>query len=128
MAARTQVEENMAVRTDPVLAKAVLKAADLLEVTGKELAAILGLSPSSLTRMKQGGLSLSPGTKPHELAVLFVRLFRSLDAVTGGDSRLGSEWMATSNTVLRGRPIDRVQTISGLMDAVAYLDARRARV
>jgi hypothetical protein len=35
--------------------------------------------------MKKGQFTLEVDTKPCELGVLFVRLFRSLDAIVGGD-------------------------------------------
>lgn len=109
-----------------VLTKALLRAADRLGVTGATLAAIIGLSPASLTRMKKGEFALEAGTKPFELAILFVRLFRSLDAIAGGDERIARAWLASPNTALDAAPIDKIRTIPGLMDVIAYLDARRA--
>lgn len=111
-----------------VLTKALLRAADRLGVTGATLAAVVGLSPASLTRMKKGEFALEAGTKPFELAILFVRLFRSLDAIAGGDERIARAWLASPNTALDAAPIDKIRTIPGLMDVIAYLDARRAVV
>ncbi|GLI20941.1 uncharacterized protein (DUF2384 family) [Xanthobacter flavus] len=111
-----------------VLTKALLRAADRLGVTGATLAAVIGLSPASLTRMKKGEFALESGTKPFELAILFVRLFRSLDAIAGGDERIARAWLANPNTALDAVPIDKIRTIPGLMDVIAYLDARRAVV
>ena len=78
--------------------------------------------------MKTDDFSLAPGTKPFELAVLFVRLFRSLDAIVGGDPQVARAWLVNSNEALDGRPADKIRTIAGLLDVIAYLDARRARV
>lgn len=111
-----------------VLTKALLRAAERLGVTGATLAAVVGLSPASLTRMKKGEFALEAGTKPFELAILFVRLFRSLDAIAGGDERIARAWLASPNTALDAAPIDKIRTIPGLMDVIAYLDARRAIV
>ena len=111
-----------------VLTKAVVRAASRLEVTAKALAAILGLSEASVSRMKQGEFMLETGTKPFELGVLFVRLFRSLDAIVGGDEAVARSWLKSTNLVLDGRPLDKISTISGLTDVIAYLDARRALV
>ena len=109
-----------------VLAKALLRAAERLGVSAQALAVIIGLSPATLTRLKQGAFSLEPGSKPFELAILFVRLFRSLDAITGGDEAIARAWLANANTALDGVPIEKIRTISGLIDVIAYLDARRA--
>ena len=117
-------------RPDPaqVLTKAVVRAASRLEVTAKALSAILGLSEASVSRMKQGDFKLEAGTKPFELGVLFVRLFRSLDAIVGGDEAVARSWLRSANLVLDGRPLDKISTIAGLTDVIAYLDARRALV
>jgi len=68
------------------------------------------------------------GTKPYELALLLVRLFRGLDAVVGGDEASLRSWMAAGNRALGGTPRDLVQTVTGLVAAVDYVDAARARV
>ncbi|MCB1377999.1 MAG: DUF2384 domain-containing protein [Alphaproteobacteria bacterium] len=121
---------HTAQHTDPaqVLTKAVVRAASRLEVTAKALSAILGLSEASVSRMKQGDFKLEVGTKPFELGVLFVRLFRSLDAIVGGDEAVARSWLRSANLVLDGRPLDKISTIAGLTDVIAYLDARRALV
>jgi uncharacterized protein (DUF2384 family) len=111
-----------------VVTKAVLRAADQLGVTARILAAVIGVSEATVSRMKRGEFGLEPGTKPFELAVLFVRLFRSLDAIAGGDDKVAASWLSHPNTVLDARPIEKLQTVSGLVDVIAYLDARRALV
>jgi hypothetical protein len=111
-----------------VLAKAVVRAASQLNVTAKVLASVLGLSEPSISRMKRGEYALEPATKPFEFAVLFVRMFRSLDAIVGGDVAVARAWLDNDNAALNGRPVDKIQSISGLMDVIAYLDARRALI
>jgi uncharacterized protein (DUF2384 family) len=111
-----------------VITKAVIRAADQLGVTARILATVIGVSEATVSRMKRGEFGLEPGTKPFELAVLFVRLFRSLDAITGGDDKVAASWLANPNTALDARPIEKLQTVSGLVDVIAYLDARRALV
>lgn len=111
-----------------VLTKAVLRAAEQLGVTDRALSSLIGVSDGSLSRMKTDNSSLAPGTKPFELAVLFVRLFRSLDTIAGGNPQVARAWLVNSNAALDGRPVDKIQTTTGLLDVIAYLDARRARV
>lgn len=108
-----------------VLTKAVLRAAERLDVPAKTLASVLGLSEASISRMKHGNFLLVAGTKPFEMGVLFVRLIRSLDAIVGGDETVARSWLQNSNLTLDGRPIDKIRTIAGLVDVIAYLDARR---
>lgn len=111
-----------------VVTKAALRAAAHLDVTAKSLAAIIGVSEATLSRMKKGEFTLEQGSKPFELAVLFIRLFRSLDAIVGGDEAVARAWLKNINIVLGGSPVEKIQTICGLVDAIAYLDARRAPV
>jgi hypothetical protein len=108
--------------------KAVLRAAARLDVTAKCLARIIGVSEPTVSRMKKEEFTLEPGTKPFELAVLFVRLFRSLDAIVGGDETVARAWLKNDNIQLDGKPLDKIQTVAGLADVIAYLDARRALV
>jgi len=109
-----------------VLTKSSVRAAERLGLNARTLAGVIGVSASTVSRMTHGNYVLEEGTKPFELAVLLVRVFRSLDAVTGGDERVARAWMGNPNTVLDGRPIEKIGTAAGLMDVIAYLDARRA--
>ncbi|OZA84530.1 MAG: hypothetical protein B7X76_06620 [Azorhizobium sp. 39-67-5] len=36
--------------------------------------------------------------------------------------------MTAPNTALEAVPLERIRTVTGLVDVIAYLDARRARV
>lgn len=111
-----------------VVGTAVLRAADKLGLKARTLAKVIGVSEPTLSRIKSGSAALERGSKSFELAVLFIRLFRSLDAIVGGDERVARAWMVNPNTALGAPPIDRIVTIPGLLDVIAYLDARRALV
>ena len=111
-----------------VVTKAVLRAADRLGVTSRLLAGTLGLSEATVSRMGSGAYLLTPGDKPFELAVLFLRLFRSLDAIVGGDQTAARAWLRSQNMVLGAAPISLIPTLAGLVNVVGYLDARRALV
>jgi Protein of unknown function (DUF2384) len=111
-----------------ILTKAVLRAADKLGVPASALAQVLGVSAATVSRMKSGGYRLNPQKKEFELGALFVRLFRSLDAIVGGEEAVARAWLANGNVVLGGTPVEKIRSISGLNDVIAYLDARRAIV
>ena len=110
-----------------VLTKAVVRAADRLGLSQKALAQVLGLSESVVSRMRSGAYVLGRG-KAFELAVLFVRLYRSLDAIVSGDEKSARDWMRHENLTLRARPIELIQKVHGLIDVIQYLDTRRAVV
>jgi hypothetical protein len=116
------------VRSDQgtVLTKAVLRAADKLAVSQAALAAIVGVSEATVSRMKKGDYVLPADSKAFELAVLFVRLFRSLDIIVGGDEAVARAWLANSNLALDAKPAEKIRTVPGLMDVIAYLDARKS--
>jgi len=53
-------------------------------------------------------------------------LFRSLDAITGGDETVSTVWMRSENLALGGTPLTLIQSIPGLVHVLGYLDARRS--
>lgn len=116
-----------AIVASSVLTKAVLRAAEALGVSQKALAAILGVSEATVSRLGRTR-ELDPETKEGEIALLFVRLFRSLDTLVGGDAEQARVWLAAENVHLGGVPAERIATVTGLVDAVAYLDALRGKL
>jgi hypothetical protein len=60
--------------------------------------------------------------------VLLIRLYRSLDGIVGGDDGVAADWLTNNNTALDGIPLQLIQSVSGLMNVIHYLDARRAVV
>jgi transcriptional regulator with XRE-family HTH domain len=106
----------------------VLRACVLLEITQTTLAQILGLSPSTISRMANGGYTLDEQKKEWELGALFVRLFRSLDAVIGSNDAAARGWLNGENSALAARPIELIRSTEGLVRVVQYLDAARGRL
>src|ERR1700676_3821082 len=98
-----------------VLTGAVLRASALLEITQSSLAQILGLSPSTVSRMANGTYTLDTHKKEWELGALFVRLFRSLDALIGSNDSAARGWLHGQNRGLIGRPIDLIRSTEGLV-------------
>jgi len=86
------------------------------------------VSEATVSRMRSGAYTLQRGQKSFELAILFVRFYRSLDAIVGGDQEGARAWLKNPNTALASAPLTLIQTVSGLMNAIHYLDARRAIV
>ena len=111
-----------------VVTKAVIRAARLLDLSNKVLAKTLGLSEATVSRMKREGYSLQKDHKSFELAVLLIRLYRSLDAIVGGEDAIAQRWLRNENRALGERPIILIESITGLLNVIAYLDARRAIV
>ena len=85
---------------DAVLTKAVVRAASLLQLTQKEVAGILGVSEATVSRMFADHYRVAPHrAKEWELARLFVRLFRSIDALWGhGEEARTTALVSTAST------------------------------
>jgi len=112
----------------PVLSRATVRAARFLAVAQGELAQVIGVSEATLSRLANGQKSLEPGSKPWQLAALFVRLFRSLDAIVGSDDAAARAWLRSANSALGGVPAQLICEPAGLVRTVDYLDAARARI
>ena len=111
---------------EAVLTKAVLRAARLLELPSNALARILGVSEASISRLVGGSRTIDPASKEGELALLLVRVYRSLDALVGTDAAQRKAWLHGHNLALNGRPVELLQRAESLVGVVAYLDAMRA--
>lgn len=111
-----------------VLSEAITRVATCWKLTNDQLAAILGLSPATVSRLRSGGFRLERPGKPFELGQYLIRLFRSLDALMGSDDEASISWLKTVNLDLDGRPIDLIRTVRGLSDVADYVDDHRARI
>jgi hypothetical protein len=109
---------------DAVLAKAALRAAERLGLNQGALSEVIGVSPASVSRMAQGQ-SVELRGKGRECALFLVRVFRSLDALMGGDPAKASAWFHAQNRHLHGIPAELVKSIGGLTRVAEYLDAMR---
>jgi hypothetical protein len=110
-----------------VLSRATLAAAERLGVRSRQLAQVIGSSEASVSRLRSGR-ALEAESKEGELALLFLRLYRSLDALVGGDDAKARLWLHAANDHLGGVPSERIRTVEGLVDVVQYLDAMRGRL
>ena len=119
--------DAVAATPEHVLCKAATRAAALLHVTQAELSSILGLSAATVSRMAAGTFTPEAGSKACELATLFVRVFRSLDALVGSNDAHAGAWFDSHNEVLEAVPRALVKTAEGLVRVVHYLDAARGR-
>ncbi len=109
-----------------VITEAFLKAGDNLDLKARDLAAVLGVHESRISRMKNGSC-LKAGSRDRELALYFLRIFRSLGALFGTNFDDMAGWMHSENKVLAGKPVDKIKSIAGLINTMDYLDQARAK-
>jgi len=107
-----------------LLLQAVSRAADELNLSRTGLARVLGKDRTTLTRAK----GIDPASKTGELALLLIRVYRSLAVLVGNDRQLLRHWFHTANRHTGGVPAEQVQRTEGLVAIVQYLDAMRAPI
>lgn len=114
---------------DVVLTKALIRLVVAYGFKGKELSHIIGISEASATRLSKGERLISEKTKEGELALLLIRLYRSLNALVGNDVAKAKAWLNSPNSYFSNTlPIDHIKRIEGLIDVINYLDAMRGKI
>jgi hypothetical protein len=113
-----------AICDNELLLQAVSRAADELNLSRTGLARVLGKDRTTLTRAK----GIDPASKTGELALLLIRVYRSLSVLVGNDRQLLRHWFHTANRHTGGVPAEQVQRTEGLVAIVQYLDAMRAPI
>lgn len=119
------MKTSTAARPDPAetLTKAFLNAGRELGLTQDDLGAVVG---RNRTVFRRGGLD--PTTKSGELAILLIRVYRSLYALVGGKRADMRHWMHIANRDTGSVPAEQVKSVAGLMRIVEYLDAFRGKI
>ena len=107
---------------DKVLAKAFVNAGKSLGFSQSDLGLVIGKDRSNFRA------GINPNTKSGELALLFIRCYRSLFALVGGKKEDMQHWMHTENMHTGGIPMTQIKTVTGLAHIVEYLDAMRAKI
>ena len=110
---------------DAVLAKALLNTREQLGLTQQELADIIGVHRTAISRWAEGGLRVH--SKTGELALLLVRVYRSLFALFGGNLSDMQHFLRTDNRHLDAPPLSLMMQVQGLVRVVEYLDAIRGK-
>lgn len=107
-----------------VVMKAYRNAYKTFGLPDADAARIIGKTRATLTRSN----GFSTQSKEYEVQVQFVRLFRSLYAILGGDTDAMKHWFTTHNKHLNGTPKELTNKIVGLININEYLDAMRGKV
>jgi len=109
-----------------VVIKAFQRAYKSLGVSRDDASKIVGVDSSTLNRNKDKGFD--PLSKTGELCLQFVRTYRSLFAIAGGDFDFMKHWLRSYNSALSSTPLELMFSIRGLIQVNEYLDAMRGKV
>jgi Protein of unknown function (DUF2384) len=107
------------------LGKATIRAAQALHLSNAALSRVIGFSEPTIGRIA-AGRGIDPKSKEGQLALLLVRVFRSLDPLVGADSQKRQDWLRSHNQALNGVPLNLMETPQGLVHTLSYLDGMRA--
>lgn len=110
-----------------VLAKATLSAAEQLGLNHADLAAVIGVSEATISRFNSHARTIDPSSKEGELALMLIRVFRSLDPLVGGDEGKRKAWMSSYNKALVGQPNQLIRKADGLVMLPPYSSPRPSR-
>lgn len=126
--AKAETLQAQSPKTAAALSKAVVRAARSLELSQQEFASITKMSVPQTSRLWTGTYELSPNKADEwELAILFFRTYRSLHTITGNNSD-SIKWLKSFNHSFATTPLDKMQSVEGLVRVVSYLDAHRGNV
>lgn len=106
-----------------VLAEAFINAGKNLGMNQADLAEIIGKDRSAISRGR-----IDPDSKAGELALLFVRCYRALYVLVGGNYQQMQHWMQAENLHTGGVPAKQSKTVQGLVTVLEYLDAMRGKI
>lgn len=110
-----------------VVTKAFIRAGQQLGLSNKQLAAIIDVSESHLSRMSSQTVALDKAkTNQWGASLLFIRLYRGLISAVG-DQSTAKLWLHSFNTALNGIPIDLITSYEGLIDVARYVDFQRGQ-
>ena len=101
-----------------MLAKAVLNAAEQLGLEQRQIDQVLGVDHTAIINM-----GVDPVSKPGQQALVLIRVFQSLYALTGGDIEAIQNFMSSPNLMTGGIPIEQIQEDTGLVQVQECLHA-----
>jgi hypothetical protein len=105
-----------------VLGRSAYSAGEYLGLNRAEVGEVVGRTRSSIDRN-----GIDPDSKSGQLALIMVRLYRSLYALMGGDKENMQHFMRTWNHGTGGVPLEQIRDVEGLVRVCNYLDAIRGR-
>lgn len=105
-----------------VLGRSAYSAGTYLGLSHSEVGQIVGRNRTSIDRN-----GIDPDTKSGQLALIMIRIYRSLYALMGGDEDNMKHFMQTPNRGTGGIPAEQLHDVQGMVRVCDYLDAIRGK-
>jgi uncharacterized protein (DUF2384 family) len=87
------------------------------------------MSEATISRLHQGKKLISPETKEGEMALLLLRVYRSLNALVGHHHEKAKLWLCAPNHAFQLKtPLHHMKSVAGLVEVAQYLDAMRGKL
>lgn len=118
------MQTQQAPAREATVMKAFTNACKSLRVSEEMASKVVGTTRPTLRRRTRG---FDHGSKQEELQLLFIRLYRSLYALMGGDENAMRHWFNAPNKHLHGTPKALCTSVMGLANINLYLDAMRGK-
>lgn len=118
----TASDDQAEIRTD-----AIVRVTETWGLTNPKLEATTGVPATSPSRLRSCEARLVPASKSFEAGQSLAGLLRSLNTLPGSDNAASDDWLTTANLDLGGKPIEQVDTMSGLMAICKHADVYQAR-
>lgn len=111
-----------------LVTEAYIEAGRELGLTLRQMASVIGVSEPAMKNYSRGSATIS-SAKSQELSLGFIRVYRALFAILGGNREQMRHWMKTPNLHFKNQvPTDLAGSYQGLAALNVYLDAMRGRV
>lgn len=101
-----------------LLAKAVLNTAKKLSLDIDQLTRVLGIDNTPTLQLT----ALDPDSKQGERAIIWIRIFRLLYELNGGDMQWIRLYMNSQNHLTGGIPLQQIQQENGLIKVLESLE------
>lgn len=106
-----------------IVTKAFFRAVDDLGHKRIYVQRLLDRTGTTVSSLRSGNSRLRG--KDLEVALLYLRIYRSLSALMGGNMNQCRMWLEAPNRALGGNPQELITSIQGLVNVADYLDSMR---
>lgn len=103
-----------------LIAKALNKSIQLMGVLKSDVAEILKINRTQLKDSLNSGFDTN--SQQGLISLEIIRIYRSLSALSGNNSKFMNHFLYTENKFLGDRPIDIMKTMEGLEQVHQFLD------